>query len=132
MTDGRREGQNQEPDAQGRQEGQASQYQKPRPRRRRDPPGGPAEHPQAQGRGPCGQPPHTHTKRLPQAIKYAVEKKTGSVVIGPDVESFGTAGKAHEHGGQFRGERYPRRPFMGPALEKTKERLPKMWAGSVR
>ena len=54
------------------------------------------------------------------------------VVIGPDVESFGTAGKAHEHGGRYRHERYPKRPFMGPALEKIKPRLPKLWAGSVR
>lgn len=84
------------------------------------------------GPAPAEQPPHTHTRRLPRAIKYAVEKKRQVVVIGPDVESFGTAGKAHEHGGKFRGERYPKRPFMGPALEKTKDRLPKFWAGSVK
>jgi hypothetical protein len=84
------------------------------------------------GPAPAGQPPHTHTKRLPRAIKYAVEKQRGRVVIGPDVESFGTAGKAHEHGGTYKHERYARRPFMGPALEKTKERLPRMWAGTVK
>jgi len=84
------------------------------------------------GPAPQGEPPHTHTRRLPRAIKYAVEKQRQVVVIGPDVESFGTAGKAHEHGGKFRGERYPKRPFMGPALEKTKDRLPKFWAGSVK
>ena len=77
-------------------------------------------------------PPHTHTKRLPRAIKYAVEKQRGRVVIGPEVESLGTAGKAHEHGGTYKHERYARRPFMGPALEKTKERLPRMWAGTVK
>ena len=84
------------------------------------------------GPAPAGQPPHTHTKRLPRAIKYAVEKQRGRVVIGPDVESFGTAGKAHEHGGVYKQEHYEQRPFMGPALEKTKERLPRMWAGSVK
>jgi hypothetical protein len=84
------------------------------------------------GPAPAGQPPHTHTRRLPRAIKYAVEKSRQAVVIGPDVESFGTAGKAHEHGGHYRRERYPKRPFMGPALEKTRPRLPKFWAGSVR
>ena len=84
------------------------------------------------GPSPAGQPPHTHTRRLPRAIKYAVEKKRQVVVIGPDVESFGTAGKAHEHGGRYRHESYPKRPFMGPALEKTKDRLPKFWAGSVK
>lgn len=84
------------------------------------------------GPSPAGQPPHTHTRRLPRAIKYAVEKQRQRVVIGTDVQSFGTAGKAHEHGGRFRGERYPKRPFMAPALEKTKSRLPKFWAGSIR
>lgn len=84
------------------------------------------------GPAPAGQPPHTHTRRLPRAIKYAVEKQRQTVVIGPDIQSLGTAGKAHEHGGHYRRERYPKRPFMGPALEKTKERLPKLWAGSVR
>jgi len=85
-------------------------------------------------KGPAkpGQPPHTHTRRLPRAIKYAVDKSRQVVVIGPDVESFGTAGKAHEHGERYRRERYPKRPFMGPALEKIKPRLPKLWAGSVR
>lgn len=84
------------------------------------------------GPAPAGQPPHTHTRRLPRAFKYAVEKQRQTVVIGPDIQSLGTAGKAHEHGGHYRRERYPKRPFMGPALEKTKERLPKLWAGSVR
>ncbi len=28
--------------------------------------------------------------------------------------------------------RYPKRPFMGPALEKLKDRLPKFWKDSVR
>jgi len=27
---------------------------------------------------------------------------------------------------------YPKRPFMGPALDKTRARLPRHWAGSVR
>ena len=29
-------------------------------------------------------------------------------------------------------KRYPKRPFMGPALEKMRERLPKFWANSVK
>lgn len=79
-----------------------------------------------------GTPPHTRKGQLRRAILYAVEKDKQSVVVGPDVSIVSTAGTAHEFGGRFRGEQYPRRPFMGPALEKTKERLPKMWAGSVR
>ena len=81
---------------------------------------------------PEGSPPHTRKGQLRRAILYAVEKDKQSVVVGPDVSIVSTAGTAHEFGGRFRGEQYPRRPFMGPALEKTKERLPRMWAGSVR
>jgi hypothetical protein len=84
------------------------------------------------GPAPAGQPPHTHTRRLPRAIQYAVQKQRGVVVVGPDIERVGTAGKAHEHGGTYKRERYERRPFMGPALEKIKDRLPRLWAGSVR
>lgn len=84
------------------------------------------------GPAPAGQPPHTHTRRLPRAIKYAVEKQRQRVVIGTDVQSFGTAGRAHELGGQFRGQHYEKRPFMLPALEKNKSRLPRLWAASIR
>mgnify|MGYP005614270345 CR=1 FL=1 len=55
-----------------------------------------------------------------------------SVVIGPDAEVVADSGAAHEFGGRFRQENYDKRPFMGPALEKTKDRLPRMWAGSVK
>ena len=81
---------------------------------------------------PEGTPPHTRKGQLRRAILYAVEKDKQTVVVGPDVSIVSTAGMAHEFGGQFRGERYPKRPFMGPALEKTKDRLPRMWAGSVK
>lgn len=81
---------------------------------------------------PRGSAPHTRKGRLKNAIKYAVVKDKQSVVIGPDVEVAGTSGRAHELGGHYRNEQYPKRPFMGPALEKTKDRLPPMWAGSVK
>lgn len=79
-----------------------------------------------------GTPPHTQTKRLPAAIKYAVDNRRGSALIGPDAAVVGDSGKAHEFGGLFRGEQYPRRPFMGPALEKIRPRLSDFWAGSVK
>lgn len=34
--------------------------------------------------------------------------------------------------GATKRRRYPPRPFMGPALERSKQRLPKFWAQSVR
>jgi len=30
------------------------------------------------------------------------------------------------------GQQYPERPLMGPALMKIKDRLPRMWAGSIK
>jgi len=81
---------------------------------------------------PPGTAPHTRKGRLRSAIKYAVEKARQSVVIGPDVEVAGTSGKAHEFGGQYKRERYPRRAFMGPALQRVQNRLPAFWAGSVK
>ena len=79
-----------------------------------------------------GSPPHTRRGRIKSAIKYAVAPSKQSVVIGPDATIAGTSGKAHEFGGRYKRERYDKRPFMGPALEKTKTRLPAMWAGSVK
>ena len=79
-----------------------------------------------------GKPPHTRKGQLRSAIFYSVEKSNDQVVIGPEHGKVGRSASAHEHGGRYRRQRYPRRPFMGPALEKTKDRLPRMWAGSVR
>ena len=79
-----------------------------------------------------GTPPHTRRGQLRTAILYAVESRRQSVVIGPHYRKVGTTGMAHEFGGMYRGDRYPRRPFMGPALERTAPRLPRHWAGSIR
>ncbi len=83
-------------------------------------------------KSPSGTPPNTRKGRMRNAIKYAVVKDKQSVVIGPDRQVAGTSGAAHEFGGKYKRERYDRRPFMGPALEQVKDRLPAMWAGSVR
>jgi hypothetical protein len=79
-----------------------------------------------------GTPPHTRQGQLRRAIVYAVEKREERVVIGPEYAVVGPAGMPHEFGGRFRGQRYRRRPFMGPALMKVKDRLPRKWAASVR
>lgn len=83
-------------------------------------------------RSPPGTPPHTRQGRLRNAIKYALAADKQSVVIGPDYAVAGDSGRAHEFGGRFRGDHYERRAFMGPALMKVKDRLPPMWAGSVK
>jgi len=77
-------------------------------------------------------PPSTRKGQLRRAILYKVEKGRGTVVVGPDVNIVGTAGKAHEFGGPYKREVYPKRPFMGPALMKMQSRLPRLWANSVR
>ncbi len=79
-----------------------------------------------------GKPPHTHTGALRSAVLYAVEKARERVVIGPAFGGVGTSAMAHEFGGRYRKSRFPKRPFMGPALEKLRDRLPRMWAGSIR
>ena len=93
-----------------------------------------ARHSIRKAKGPSapGTPPHTRKGRIRNAIKYAVTPSKQSVVIGPDAEVAADSGSAHEFGGRFRQENYDKRPFMGPALEKTKDRLPRMWAGSVK
>jgi hypothetical protein len=85
-----------------------------------------------------GTPPHTRKGQIKRAILYSVERPgaragTGSrAFIGPSYEMMGVSASAHEFGGRFRGQRYPRRAFMGPALRENLPRLPRMWAGSVR
>ncbi len=79
-----------------------------------------------------GTPPHTRRGQLKRAIAYAVDKQRGVVAIGPERDGVGTSGSAHEFGGRYRRERYPKRPYMGPALEKLQDRLPDFWANSVR
>lgn len=87
-----------------------------------------------------GTPPHTHTGgitkkgkvrkgNLQRAITYDADKE--SAVIGPRESVVGLAGRAHELGGEFRGDEYPERPFMEPALEKNLDRFASEWAGSI-
>ncbi len=79
-----------------------------------------------------GKPPKTRQGQLRSAIRFAVEKNRQRVVIGPDHRIVGQSARAHEFGGRYKRQRYPKRPFMGPALTKTKDRLPKHWAGLVK
>ena len=74
-----------------------------------------------------GLPPNTRKGALRRAILFAVERSRQRVIIGPDRRFVGRSGAAHEFGGRYRRERYPRRPFMGPALLKVRNRLPRAW-----
>ena len=76
-----------------------------------------------------GSPPHTRRGQLPRAIRYAVDKD--GAVIGPMASVVGESGAAHELGGSYKGEDYPARPFMAPALERAEPRFADDWRGSI-
>ena len=79
-----------------------------------------------------GKPVHTRRGLIKRAILYAVDKTRQTAVIGPAYHLAGDVGMVHEHGGKRYGRRYEKRPFMGPALMKVRDKLPKRWADSVR
>jgi phage gpG-like protein len=97
----------------------------------------------AEGPSEPGQPPHTRPGKvsrktgkarpgqLQRAIVYAHDKRANVAVIGPRESVVGDVGQAHEFGGEFRGEDYPERPFMTPALEVTEEAFGSSFAGSL-
>ena len=88
-----------------------------------------------------GQPPSSHTGLLKRNIFFLYEPLRSSVVIGPVLLGKGTdAPRLLEHGGVVTRRKrkrrvrvkYKPRPFMGPAFEREKPKLPKMWRDSVR
>ena len=79
-----------------------------------------------------GRPPHTKGL-LKEAIDFEQSFSGESAIIGPKSEVVSNVGGAHEFGGPFRGRQYPKRPFMGPALDvEVKNNLPKAWENSIR
>jgi len=93
-----------------------------------------------------GEPPSSHTGLLRKFIFFGYDRDRRSVVIGPQRlnQKVGDAPHALEYGGPstvvegLRGRRKKRRikiaarPFMGPAFEREKPKLPAMWADSVK
>jgi len=93
-----------------------------------------------------GEPPSSHTGLLRNFIFFGYDRDRRSVVIGPQRlnQKIGDAPQALEYGGPstvvegLRGRRRKRRiniaarPFMGPAFEREKPKLPAMWANSVK
>lgn len=77
-----------------------------------------------------GAPPHTHAgKFLKRSIRFAASKR--GAVIGPVASMVGRSGAAHELGGKYRGDEYPARPYMEPALEKAEPKFAGEWKGSI-
>ena len=87
-----------------------------------------------QSRNPSqpGEPPHTRRGALKRCILFGVDRRTNSVVVGPSVRFVGTSMQAHEFGGGYKRERYPKRPLMGPSLRESAPHLAKMWENAVK
>ena len=79
-----------------------------------------------------GTPPHSGTGALKRGILFGLEKERRSVVIGPAFRFVGESMSAHEFGGGYRRERYPKRPLMGPALKESVPRLSRFWLDAVK
>ena len=76
-----------------------------------------------------GTPVHTRSGQARRAIQYAAE--TDNAFIGPVYSKMGTSMEAHEHGGQYKGENYPERSVMGPALTKESAQFAADFAGVI-
>lgn len=77
-----------------------------------------------------GSPPHTHRGAyLRRAVRYAADKE--GAVIGPMASVVGKVAEAHEFGGEYKGQQFPERPFMLPALERAIPRFAGQWRGAI-
>jgi hypothetical protein len=87
----------------------------------------------ASGPSAPGHPPHTRRGQLPRSILFAADMTGEEAVafVGPSAALMGPAARAHEFGGQFRGEHYPARPFMGPALDRSLDTFAGDFSGSL-
>lgn len=91
-----------------------------------------------------GSPPYSHVGLLRRFILFGYDRQTESVVIGPVGIKGSTAPRVLELGGtttvtrRRRGKRTERRvrvaarPYMNPALEKERPKLPELWRNSVK
>lgn len=96
---------------------------------------------------PAGKPPHSHEGSLRRLILFGYDKPADSVVVGPVGFKKSVAPNVLEYGGETvvlsrvggRGGRLTSRkvkiaarPFMVPALEKERPKLPLLWRNSIR
>ncbi len=89
-----------------------------------------------------GSPPSSHVGLLKKLIYFGYDSTRKSVVIGPTpLRGTAEAPPLLEYGGNARRRdrkgknvmaSYRARPFMGPAFEREKPKLPAMWAASVK
>lgn len=96
------------------------------------------------GSAPPGKPPHSHEGSLRKLILFGYDRQSDSVVVGPVGFRNSEAPAALERGGVttvYRRKngrlvservRIEARPYMGPALDRERPRLPALWRNSVR
>jgi hypothetical protein len=96
------------------------------------------------GTAPPGKPPYSHEGSLRKLILFGYDRASDSVVVGPVGFAKSTAPQALEHGGETvvhtrrsgrlvsRRVKIAARPFMAPALEKERPKLPLLWRNSIR
>ena len=89
-----------------------------------------------------GNPPSSHVGHLRRLIFFGYEPAARSVVIGPTpfrgpaeappLLEYGGAARRRDRKGKVVRAVYRPRPFMGPAFEAERPKLPTMWANSVK
>ena len=99
------------------------------------------------GSAPPGAPPHSHEGSLRRLILFGYDRANDSVVVGPVGFKKSEAPSVLEYGGDTvvlrrvggRGGKLTSqkvkiapRPYMAPALEKERPKLPLLWRNSVR
>lgn len=96
------------------------------------------------GSAPPGKPPHSHEGSLRRLILFGYDRTNDSVVVGPVGFKNSVAPRVLEHGGttvvlsrrrgrlQTRKVQIAARPYMAPALERERPKLPLLWRNSVR
>jgi len=81
----------------------------------------------------AGSAPFSHRERgLKSSIFFDVDKTKSQAVIGPSADFVGDSAQAHEFGIVYKGTKFEKRPFMGPAFKKIESRLPKFWEDALR
>lgn len=90
-----------------------------------------------------GQPPTSWTGLLKKFLFFSFDQAKRSVVIGPvrlnksrgeapGLLEYGGSSARRDRKGRRRATRYRARPYMGPAFEKERQKLPQLWKDSVR
>lgn len=86
----------------------------------------------ARGASDPGTPPNSRRGKIRNAITFAKATPDNLVaVVGPRASRVDQAARAHEIGGEYKGQDYPKRSFMWPAAEGRLDQFGGSFAGSL-